>query len=403
MKNYSKEKLFELEEKYILNTYKRLPVVLVKGEGVYVWDSEGNKYLDFLAGIAVNSLGHCHPNVVNAIKKQAEELIHCSNLYYIEPQIKLAKKLVEISCADKAFFVNSGAEANEAAIKIARKYGKSSGKNRFEIITTLKSFHGRTLGALAATGQTKYQKGFGPLPEGFKYVAYNDLKAVEDAINESTCAVMVEPIQGEGGINIADPEYLQGLRNLCDKHDLLLIFDEIQCGLGRTGKMFAYEHSGVEPDIITLAKSLGGGVPIGAVLTKGSASNVFQPGDHGTTFGGNPLACSAANAVLDTLESEELIKNASVVGEYFLDKLNEVKEKYPVIKDVRGKGLMIGVELECEGAQFVLEFQNKGVLINCTEGKVLRFLPPLTIQKSHVDSFIDVFKEVLKDAESRIP
>jgi len=380
-----------LDEKYVIHTYKRASLVLVKGKGTRVWDSEGKEYLDFVAGIAVNGLGHCHPKVVKAIRKQVSQLMHISNLYYIEPQVKLAKLLAENSFGDKSFFCNSGAEAVEAAIKLSRKYGKGE---RYEILCMEGSFHGRTLATLTATGQEKYRKGYAPLTLGFKIVPFNDLEKVKEAISHRTVAVMLEPIQGEGGINIAGDDYLKDIRKLCDENDLLLILDEIQCGMGRTGKLFCYEHYGIEPDIMTLAKSLGGGFPIGCMITKDRIASFFSPGDHASTFGGNPLACSAARAAIAAILEENLIENAAQVGGYFIEKLKELQKKYSFIKEVRGKGLMIGVELDFEGKDIVTKCQEKGILINCTVDKVLRFVPPLIVTKEEVDKVITALDEV---------
>lgn len=394
----NQENWIELEKKYHLQIYGRLPVVLVEGKGMEVYDIDGKKYLDFLAGIGVNNVGHCHPKVVEAIKKQAETLIHTSNIYYTIPQIKLAKKLVELSGLDRAFFCNSGAEANEGAIKFARKYvSKILGREGGEIISMYNAFHGRTLTTLAATPKPKYQEGFYPLPEGFKYVPFNDIEALKEAITNKTSAIIIEPVQGEGGIHVADKDYLRAVRDLCDDKDIVLIFDEVQCGMGRTGKMFAYEHYGVEPDILTLAKALGGGVPIGAVVLKEEIAKALSYGDHGTTFGGNPLACSAALASVEVIE--ELIKDDKVIekGKYFIRKLENLKEKYNFIKDVRGLGLMIGVELEFNGAEIVKKMLEKGFLINCTSDTVLRFLPPLIVEKRHIDDLVNALDEVFAD------
>ncbi len=385
------EEVKKLDEKYVIHTYKRAPLVLVKGRGTKVWDSEGKEYLDFVAGIAVNGLGHCHSKVVKAIQQQVSQLMHISNLYYIEPQVKLAKLLAENSFGDKSFFCNSGAEANEAAIKLSRKYGKGK---RYEIICMEGSFHGRTLATLTATGQEKYRKGYAPLAPGFKIVPFNNLEKVEEVISSRTVAIMLEPIQGEGGINVAKDDYLKGIRKLCDENNLLLILDEIQCGMGRTGKLFSYEHYGIEPDIMTLAKSLGGGFPIGCIITKDKIASYFSPGDHASTFGGNPLACNAARAAMEAILEEKLIENAVQVGNYFIEKLKELKKKYSFIKNVRGKGLMIGVELDFEGKDIVSKCQEKGILINCTVDKVLRFVPPLIVTKKEIDRVIDVLDEV---------
>ncbi len=391
--------LMELSEKYILHTYKRYPIVLVKGRGTRVWDWEGKEYLDFVSGLAVCNLGHCHPKVVRAIQEQAERLIHVSNLYYIEPQIQLARLLCENSFADKVFFCNSGAEANEGAIKLARKYAKEKmNEDRFEIITMENSFHGRTLATLTATGQEKFHKGYSPLVPGFKYVPFNDPHSLKKAIDSKTCAVMVEPIQGEGGVNCPSSGYLKAVREICNEEGILLILDEIQVGMGRTGKLFAYEHEAIEPDIMTIAKSLAGGVPIGALLTKEKIAEGFGPGDHASTFGGNPLATAAGVAALKAILEDGMLENCERMGDYFLSKLRGLKERFSFIKDVRGKGLIIGVELGIEGNQIVEKMMQKGFLINCTSGNVLRFLPPLIITKEEIDQILtaleDVFKEV---------
>ncbi|MDI6703704.1 MAG: aspartate aminotransferase family protein [bacterium] len=378
------------ENEYIIPTYKRFPVVIVKGKGSRVWDIEGKEYLDFVGGIAVNSLGHCHPLVVNAIKGQAEKLIHTSNLYYTLPQVELAKRIVELCFPGKAFFCNSGAEANEAAIKLARRFGKG----RFEIICMQNSFHGRTLATLTATCQEKVQKDFFPLVPGFKCVPFNDLEAIKRSISKETVGVMLEPIQSEGGVWIAEKEYLQDLRKFCDENNLLLIFDEVATGFGRTGKMFCYEHYEVEPDIMTLAKALGGGVAIGAMLAKKDVADFLDAGSHASTFGGNPLVCSAALASINTISEENLVKNSENLGYYFLERLNALRERYNFIKDVRGKGLLIGVELTFKGEGIVNECLNRGVLINCIQGNVLRFLPPLNITKEDIDKVIDTLEKV---------
>ncbi|MFZ7104367.1 MAG: acetylornithine transaminase [Peptococcaceae bacterium] len=374
---------------YVMNTYKRMPKVFVKGEGSYVWDSEGNKYLDFVSGIAVNSLGHCPKVVTEAIKEQADKLIHCSNLYWIEPQIKLAKILTENSCCDKAFFCNSGTEANEAAIKLARKWGQG----RYEIITMEQSFHGRTLGSLTATGQEKYRKDFLPLPEGFKYVPFDDLAAIEAAITEKTCAVMLEPIQGEGGVNVPSPGYLQGVEKICRRHNVLLVIDEVQTGMGRTGKAFGYQNFGITPDIITLAKALGGGVPIGAMLAKEEVARAFVPGDHAATFGGNPLATAAALAASAVLLEQDFLASVVEKGNYFRGKLNELKSSHPEITKVKGQGLMIGCDLEGDALSIVQFCLGKGILINAVGGKILRFVPPLTVTKEEIDQVVEVLAQ----------
>jgi predicted acetylornithine/succinylornithine family transaminase len=390
--------LLEFSKKYIMNTYNRFPVVFIKGRGVKVFDSDNREYLDFVAGIAVCNLGHCHPKVTVAFQKQAQRLVHISNLYHNEPQIKLAKMLVENSFADKAFFCNSGAEANEAAIKLVRKYAKEKLKgNRFEIITMEKSFHGRTMATITATGQEKVQKGFEPLLPGFKYEPFNNIDAVKKAISKKTAAVMLEPIQGEGGVNIPDNDYLKKLRRLCNDEGILLVFDEVQTGMGRTGRLFAYEHYGIEPDIMTLAKALGNGVAIGAMLAKESIAEAFTPGSHATTFGGNPLACSAAVAALETIiEDGILFENCVRMGDYLTKGLKELKKEHFFIKDIRSKGLLVGMELTIDGKDIVMECLKDGLLINCTMDKILRFLPPLIVTKEEIDSMLEILYGVLK-------
>ena len=393
------EKQFiEESNKYLMSTYGRMPIVLRKGRGMYVWSSDGKEYLDFLGGIAVNCLGHCHPKVVIALQKQAQRLLHVSNLYHIEPQIALAKLLVNNSFADKAFFCNSGTEAVEGAIKLARKYASdNSSTDKFEIITATGSFHGRTFASLSATGQDKLKEGFEPLVPGFIHVPFNDIDALEKAVTEKTCAVLLEPIQGEGGIKMPSVDYLKKVRELCDNNGTLLILDEIQTGIGRTGALFAYEHYGIEPDIITLAKGLGGGVAIGAVLAKDSVAASFKPGTHGSTFGGNPLACAGALATVETLlEDGFLLDNCRRIGKYFRDTLEKLKSEYPdTITEVRGKGLMLGLELTKEGAPIVEECAKRGFLINCTAGNVLRFTPPLIITEKEIDLLIEVLADIL--------
>jgi len=387
----------ELSEKVVAYTYGRFPILLVRGKGTRVWDMDGKEYLDFLAGLAVCNLGHCHPKVVKAIQDQAEKLIHVSNFYYIENQIQLASLLCQHSFAGKVFFCNSGAEANEGAIKLARKYAKEKMEgDRFEIITMERSFHGRTLATLTATAQEKYHKGYAPLVPGLKYVPFNDTDAVRKAIDSKTCAVMIEPIQGEGGVNIASAGYLKALRETCNEKGILLIFDEVQVGMGRTGRLFAYEHYGIEPDLLTLAKSLAGGVPIGALLMKKEVGEAFKPGDHASTFGGNPLATAAGVAALTALLEEGMLENCQKIGNYFLNKLEVLQRNFSFIQEVRGKGLILGMELKREGATIVKEMMDKGFLINCTMGNVLRFLPPLIVTKEEVDQLIGALEEVFK-------
>jgi acetylornithine/N-succinyldiaminopimelate aminotransferase len=395
------QQLMDLSEKYVAHTYARYPIVLVRGKGTRVWDVDGKEYLDFVAGLAVCNLGHCHSKVVKAIQDQAEKLIHVSNFYYIEPQIRLARLLCEHSFADKVFFCNSGAEANEGAMKLARKVAKEKMKgDRYEIITMERSFHGRTFATLTATGQEKFHKGYSPLMPGFKYVPFNDVKAVRDAIDSKTCAILVEPIQGEGGVYCPSEGYLRTLREICDEKGILLIFDEVQVGMGRTGKLFAYEHYGIVPDILTLAKSLAGGVPIGALLIKKEIADGFKPGDHASTFGGNPLATAAGVAALTAILEEGMLENCRNVGGYLLSRLGEMKKKFSFITEVRGKGLILGMELSMDGGSIVKEMMQRGFLINCTMGNVLRFLPPLIVTEKEVDQMLEVLEEVLKAVKS---
>lgn len=386
-------KLIEEGKKYVMNTYNRLPIVLDHGKGSYVWDTEGNKYLDFVAGIAVNSLGHDSKVIKDAIQEQSEKLIHCSNLYWIEPQIQLAKILVEDSCCDKAFFCNSGAEANESAIKLARKWGK----DRYEIISMKKSFHGRTLGSLAATGQEKYQKSFVPLIPGFKYVDFGDMECLKASISEKTCAIMLEVIQGEGGINTPEPEYLQEVAKLCKENNLLLIVDEVQTGIGRTGESFAYKNFGIEPDIISLAKALGGGVAIGAMLAKEDVATAFEPGDHASTFGGNPLATHVAVKVCEKIFDQQFLQEVKKKGKYFTDKLSELKDEFPFVKQTKGMGLMLGLDIDIDGGLVVQKMLDKKILINCIGGKTLRFVPPLNVEEKEIDEAIAALREVFKE------
>lgn len=386
------------EKKYLFQTYSQPAMVLDKGKGMKVWDLEGKLYYDFIGGISVNSLGYCHPKIVKAIENQSEKLIHCSNLFYNEPQIILAQKLVELSCGDKVFFGNSGAEANEGAIKLAVKYFKDQNKDKHKIIYMEGSFHGRTIATLAATGKYKYQKDYLTLLPDFKQATFNDLNSVKEAFDEKVAAILVEPIQGEGGINIGTPEFIEGLRKFCDEKGILLIFDEIQCGMGRTGKMFAYQHYKVEPDILTIAKSLGGGMPIGAIIAKDSIASVFKPGDHGTTFGGNPVVCAAAIANLQVLEEENLLTKCKKKEEYFKSKFKELKEKYPeYIKEIRVLGLMVGLVVEKNGAEVVKKCVEEGILMNCTAGNVLRFLPPLIVSEKDIDYLIRILDKIFKD------
>ncbi|MGQ9637904.1 MAG: acetylornithine transaminase [Thermodesulfobacteriota bacterium] len=393
--------LMKISEEVLAPTYARFPIVLVRGKGTRVWDVEGKEYIDFVAGLAVCNLGHCHPKVVKAIQEQAEKLIHVSNFYYIEPQIQLASLLCKHSFANKVFFCNSGAEANEGAIKLARKYAKERlGENRYKIITMEQSFHGRTLATLSATAQERYHKGYAPLVPGFKYVPFNDPESLREAIDEKTCAVLLEPIQGEGGVRVPSKGYLKAVREICDEKGILLILDEVQVGMGRTGRLFAYQHEEVEPDMMTLAKSLAGGVPIGALLIRKGIAEAFQPGDHASTFGGNPLATASGVAALNALLEEGMLRNCNEVGEYFLFQLREMKKRFPFIQEVRGRGLILGMELKIEGTRFVKEMMRRGFLINCTMGNVLRFLPPLIVTKEEVNQMLEALEEVMKGSKA---
>ena len=397
------KKIFAEDQKNYLPVFNRYKIVVDHGEGIYTFDSEGKKYIDFLAGIAVNVLGHNYKPLVDAITNQASKVIHISNLYYTQAQADAATKLVDLSGLDRAFFCNSGAEANEGAIKIARKFSHQKNKNKSQIITAWDSFHGRTLATLTATGQPHYHEGFEPLPKGFDYVHFNDIDELERMISDETCAVMLETIQGEGGVYPPNENYFKQVRELCDKFDALLILDEIQCGIGRTGKFFAYENYAIKPDIVTLAKGLAGGVPIGAFIVTEKVAQSFKPGDHGTTFGGNPLACAAANVVLNIVPNEKFLNHVVEVGNYFETQLKNLQKKYPsLISDIRGKGLILGAELtdknKLSGVEIVNECMNRGAIINCTVGKVLRFIPPLIIENSHVDEVIKILDEVLKES-----
>ena len=381
--------LIKIEDDYFINTFTRQPVVLDHGEGVKVTDIDGNEYLDMFAGIAVNALGHNHPKLVKAIQEQAEKLIHISSIYYNEPALIYAKKLIEMTSFDRIFYANSGAEANEGAIKLAVKYtGKS------EVISTVESFHGRTVVTLAATGHEHYHEPFKAiLPKGFINVPYNDIEAIKEAITENTAAIIVEPIQGEGGVNVPDIEYLQEIEKICHENDIVFIVDEVQTGFGRCGTLFAHELFDVKPDIMTMAKGIGGGVPMGGILATEKVAGAFVPGDHGTTFGGGPLVCAAANAVLDTIVDENILDNVNEVGDYFISELKKLDKD--VIAEVRGKGLMVGLELTKPGAEYVDKLREAGFLINCTADKVLRFVPPLIITKEEVDEFVKALDEIL--------
>lgn len=383
-------------DRYLMNTYQRQPISIVRGRGSKVYDLEGREYIDFVAGIAVNVLGHGHPDLVLAIQKQAQHLLHTSNLYYTEPQVQLAQTLAEHSFAQKVFFCNSGAEANEAAIKLARKYSHDKyGADRYEIITMTSSFHGRTLATLTATGQEKVQKGFAPLMPGFSYVPFNDLSAVERAITPKTAAIMLEPIQAEGGVHVAERSYLQALRELCRERDILLIFDEVQTGMGRTGTLFCYEQFGMQPDIMTLAKGLGGGIPIGACLATDSVARAFGPGTHASTFGGNPLACASALAVLRVLLDGKILDQGRRMGDYLAKGLATLKERHRCINEVRGMGLLQGVEVDFDGKTVVADCLARGLLINCVGDRVLRVVPALIITEREIDRLLASLAQIL--------
>lgn len=394
-----RKEIIECDQKYFMNVFSgRYPLVAEYGEGIKLYDKNGNEYYDFLAGIGVNALGYRHPKFVSALKDQIENIVHLSNLYYIEPQAYLEKILIENSCTDKVFFTNSGAESNEGAMKLARKYFEVKGIKKYEIISATNSFHGRSLATLAATGQEKYRKSFNPLPTGFKYIPFNDLNAAQEAISPKTAAIIVEPVQGEGGVYPATSEYLKGLRELCNRKDILLIFDEIQCGIGRLGTLFAYEHFGIEPDILTLAKALGGGVPIGAFLAKEEVADSFKPGDHGSTFGGNHLATRAGYVTLKTIEEEQILQNVQEMGDYFKEQLEQLAGEIPFIKEVRGLGLMLALQFEEEvsAKEVVMSMFDSGFLINAVQEHALRFLPPLIVKKEDIDKLIIALKECLK-------
>lgn len=385
----------EREKQYFMNTYARLPLVLERGQGCWVWDTSGKKYLDMVAGIAVNVLGHCHPVLTEALIKQSQTLIHTSNLYYTMPQIELAQLLVENSCASRVFFANSGAEANEGAIKLARKWGQVHRNGAYEIISTRASFHGRTLATLAATGQPKYQAPFAPMPDGFTHVPYNDMVSLRQATTDKTVAVLVEPVQGESGVHPARQRYLEMLREWCTEKNLLLIFDEIQTGIGRTGKLFGYQHYGVEPDIFTLAKATAGGVPVGVILAKEPAC-VFVPGDHGSTFGGNPLATAAGAAVLRYVIEHRLWENAARVGAHLKARLEALKAANSTVSEVRGVGLMVGLDFADEMAKdVVVKALEKGVIFNATGPKTLRMVPPLILSEQDADLAVDTLASIL--------
>ena len=387
-----KQEVFDNYEQYILGTYTRVPYIFIKGKGSILTDIDGKKYLDFFPGWGVNNVGHCHPKVMGGVRDQIGTLIFVPNNLYHLHQAKLSKEIISHAFPGKVFFCNSGAEAAEGAIKLAHMYG--AGK-RFEIITMLNSFHGRTMGAISATGQAKYQEGFAPLVPGFKHVPFNDLNALKNAITDKTVAIMLEPVQGEGGINIATKEYIQAVRKICDEKDIVLIFDEVQTGMGRTGEMFAFKHYGITPDLMTLAKSLGGGLPIGALVVKDRLTGVLKPGMHASTFGGSPVICKASLGVFKAIKSENMLKNTKVMGGYLVEKLAELKQKFNCITEVRGLGLMIGVELSLEGKTVVEECLKNGLIINCTQAKVLRIMPALNVTKKQIDKALRILENAL--------
>ena len=387
----------ELEHNYYMYTVDRVPVTLVRGEGARVWDENGREYLDFVGGWAVNSLGHCHPVVAEAVCQQARTLIQTSNQFYTIPQIRLAELLVKNSCLDKVFLCNSGAEANEGAVKLARRYGKHYLNGAYEVISAFNSFHGRTLAMTAATGQPKFHEPYQPLPAGFINVEYNNVAAIKKATTEQTCAVLLEPVEGEGGVNLPDEDYLKEVREWCDEKGILLILDEIQTGIGRLGTLFAYEQYGVEPDVMTLAKGLGSGLPVGAILSKDAAS-VFVPGEHGSTFGGNPLVCAAAYATVKFILDNDIAGNARRVGQYLLSRLEELKQKFPFITDIRGRGLLVAVEFNSDmGASLLTACLDKGLLVNRVKPNALRLMPPLIISNADVDEALSILDGVLSD------
>ena len=389
----NKKRLIREYEKYVMPTYARIPLVIVKGKGSIVWDINGRKYLDFFPGWAVSGLGHNHPLVCSALTKQTKKILHVSNNYYNELQGRLAKVISQNSFDGKVFFCNSGTESIETAIKLARMYGQR--RKRFEIITMKNSFHGRTLASLAATGQAKYKQGFAPLPKGFVQVPFNEFGALKAKISSKTVAVMLELIQGEGGIIVAEAEYIKQVRKLCNKLGLLLIFDEVQTGIARTGKMFCYQHYNVQPDVMTLAKSLGGGFPIGAIIAEKKIADTLQTGTHASTFGGSPLACACALAVFQAIKKKRLLSNVQRMGEYLYKKLAYLKEKYHIIKEIRGKGLMLGIELHQKGKPIYEDCLKKGLLINCTHENVLRIMPQLAVSKSEIDQAVGILDSVL--------
>lgn len=387
------QEVINLFDKYVIGNYSRLPKVIARGKGCYIYDTDGGKILDMFPGWAVSGIGHCHPKVIQAIQKQAKILLHMDNTFYTELQGRLAQMLSDRAFGGKCFFCNSGAEANEAAMKLARIH---TAKGKYKFITAFGSFHGRTFAAMTATAQPKKHEGFQPVLPGFIYVPFNDVDALQKAFDDEVAAVMIEPIQGEGGINVATPEYMSTIRQLCDKNQAVMILDEVQTGMGRTGKWFGYQHYNVEPDIITLAKTLGGGVAIGAMMAKPNIAAAFTPGTHASTFGGNCIACAAGIAVIEAVEEEKMLENAVKIGQYAADKLNQLKSKYSIIDHIRGKGLMIGIQLKSPGAEIVSNCLQKGLRINCTQDTILRFMPPMIVTKNQIDEAIEILDNVLK-------
>ncbi len=391
------EDLIKKAAQYIANTYTRFPIAISRGEGCWLWDVNGRRYLDFLAGIAVCNLGHAHEKVVEGLTAQAKKLFHVSNLFYMEPQIKAAEMLVENSFGDKVFFCNSGAEANEAAIKLARRYSWNKyGEGRHEIISMENSFHGRTVNTLAATGQKKFGVGFEPLTQGFTHVPFNDIDALKGAVSGKTCAVMLELIQAEGGVYVADKDYIRQLREFTKEKDILLVLDEVQTGIGRTGKFFAYEHFGIEPDIMSLAKALGNGFPVGAIVATDAIMSAFVPGTHASTFGGNPLASAAVLATLNTIIDDNILRNAVESGEYLYQGLIALQKKFPFIVEIRGLGLIRGIELTLDGDAVAREFLHEGIILNCTKGTTLRLVPPLIVRKEEIDIFLEIADRIFE-------
>jgi predicted acetylornithine/succinylornithine family transaminase len=396
----SNREIIEATDRTQVGVYARYPVAFVRGKGARLWDADGKSYLDFFTGLAVNNLGHAHPRVVAAIREQSEKLLHASNVYYNEPAARLGILLTESSFADRVFFCNSGAEANEAAIKLARRYGARQLGGRYEILTTFGSFHGRTIATISATAQEKYQSGFQPLLQGFRYVPFGDVEAMAQAVRDETVAILVEPIQGEGGVNVPPEGYLRRLRELCDRKGLLLILDEVQVGMGRTGTLFAHEQEGIRPDIVTLAKALGGGVPIGAMLTIEEIARALDVGAHGSTFGGNPLGCAAGVAVLEAIRSEGLLENCRTIGERMRERLERIAADLPMIREVRGRGLILGIEIDRPGRPLVGAALDRGLVINCTAETVIRLLPPLTLSTAEADEGLAILEDVLRGEQT---